>query len=92
MYKKIISAVFLMLFLSIPVFSHSATIQISGENKYKAIRLTPELYNHANSDLSDILIKGSSDERCMVTRINCELTQQGKLNTEKLSEAYASLR
>ena len=65
MRRKIISA-FLLLFLFSAItpvaFAHSATLQIGGEGRYKAIRLTPEIYNNANSDLSDILIKNSQDE------------------------------
>jgi len=41
---------------------HTATIEISGENRYKALRLTPEIYNAANSDLSDLLIKDGAGE------------------------------
>ncbi len=63
MRKRIISIVFLLLFLSTTTaFAHSATVQINGGNNYKAIRLTPEIYNNANSDLSDILIKDSLGE------------------------------
>lgn len=39
------------------VFAHTAEIVNSGENKYKMIRLTPQIYNHANTDLSDIRLK-----------------------------------
>ena len=43
-------------------FAHTATIENDGEHKYKAVRLTPEIYNNANSNLSDILIKDESGE------------------------------
>jgi hypothetical protein len=57
------STIVLLLFFSTStVLAHVATIQIKGENKYKAVRLTPEIYNNANSDLSDLLIKNSSGE------------------------------
>lgn len=39
------------------VFAHTAEIVNSGENKYKMIWLTPQIYNHANTDLSDIRLK-----------------------------------
>jgi hypothetical protein len=39
------------------VFAHTATVDNSGNNKYKSVRLNPEIYNNANSDLSDILVK-----------------------------------
>jgi len=37
-------------------FTHMATMENRGENRYKSIRLTPEIYNNANSDLSDLRI------------------------------------
>ncbi|MDF1616491.1 hypothetical protein [Petrocella sp. FN5] len=63
MYRRIMSVIVLLLFFSTStVLAHVATIQIKGENKYKAVRLTPEIYNKANKDLSDLLIKNSSGE------------------------------
>ena len=62
MLKRIISTIFFLCFFSTTAFAHTGEIQISGENKYKAIRLTPEIYNNSNSDLSDILIKDSKGE------------------------------
>ena len=44
------------------LFAHTATIEISGENRYKSVRLTPQIYNVSNSDLSDLLIKNSKGE------------------------------
>ena len=41
-------------------FAHTASIEISGANKYKAIRLSPAIYNAATSDLADLLIKDSN--------------------------------
>ena len=57
MFRKIISIVFIIFLLPASVSAHTATIEISGGSTYKAVRLTPEIYNYANSDLSDILIK-----------------------------------
>ena len=37
--------------------AHSAEIAVSGGNAYKAVRLTPEVYNAANAGLSDLLVK-----------------------------------
>ena len=65
MRKKIASAL-LALILSIAfnfiVFAGTAEIELSGENRYKAVRLTPQIYNAANKDLSDILVKDSGGE------------------------------
>jgi hypothetical protein len=59
MRKKIFSVLFICFLLHVPgvAFAHSAAIKVSGGNRYKAVRLTPQIYNAANEDLSDILIK-----------------------------------
>ena len=65
MFLKIInSALFfaLLCMSGASTFAHTATIENSGEHKYKAVRLTPEIYSNANSNLSDILIKDESGE------------------------------
>jgi hypothetical protein len=54
-----------LLLLSIfsgPALAHRAPINTGGANRYKAARLTPEIYNGANADLSDLLIKDSKGE------------------------------
>ena len=53
---------FLLTLFCANAFTNTATIEVGGENKYKAVRLTPEIYNAANSDLSDILIKDENGE------------------------------
>lgn len=58
--KKITSIIILLLVFNTTVFAKTANINITGENKYKSLRLTPEIYNNANSDLSDILIKDNN--------------------------------
>jgi len=58
-------SVFLALVLVViftTAFANIATIENSGENRYKAIRLTPEIYNSANSDLSDLRLLDASGE------------------------------
>ncbi len=62
MWKRIISITFLLCLFSTTAFAHTATVQTGGESKYKAVRLTPEIYNAANSDLSDLLLKDSKGE------------------------------
>ncbi|MDR2940829.1 MAG: hypothetical protein LBV08_11020 [Clostridiales bacterium] len=60
--KKLVSGLFLLLFLNVAVFAHSAPINLNGNSGYVAVRLTPKIYNNANSGLSDILIKDSNGE------------------------------
>ena len=43
-------------------YVHTAAIKVSGENQYKAVRLTPQVYNAANGDLSDLLVKDGKGE------------------------------
>ena len=70
MFRKKISAVFLSVLLCVTVFSafaadapsYTATIKNSGEGRFKAVRLTPDIYNKTNSDLSDLRIKDSAGE------------------------------
>ncbi len=62
MWKRIISITFLLCLFSTTAFAHTASVQTGGESKYKAVRLTPKIYNAANSDLSDLLIKDSKGE------------------------------
>jgi len=42
--------------------AHTAVIENGGANKYKAIRLTPEIYNNAKGDLSDLRIQDGKNE------------------------------
>jgi len=65
MTNKIVSVfliILLLVFYSITALAHTAKIEIEGENRYKAIRLTPQIYSAANSNLSDLLIKDSRGE------------------------------
>lgn len=62
MLKKIISIAFLLLFTTTTVFANTATVENSGNSRYKSVRLTPEIYNNSNADLSDILVKDEKGE------------------------------
>lgn len=59
MIKRIITSIVILLTLScIGVyavdFSYSATIENNGDNKYKAVRLTPEIYNNIQENMADL--------------------------------------
>ena len=47
-----------------PVSAHTAAIEMdaAGTSTYKTVRLTPEIYNHANSDLSDLRVLDGQGE------------------------------
>ena len=55
--------VFLLLLATLaqPLFSHDADIKIEGGNRYRSVRLTPQIYNAANRGLSDLLIKNKDE-------------------------------
>ena len=52
----------MLFFSALPLFAHSADIKIEGENPYKSLRLTPQIYNFAHGRLIDFLIKDSNGE------------------------------
>ncbi|MDR1687145.1 MAG: hypothetical protein LBS21_00855 [Clostridiales bacterium] len=54
--------VFAVVFLCAPVFADTAEIKITGEHDYKAVELTPQIYNKANQNLYDLLIKDETGE------------------------------
>jgi len=62
MRKKSKLLLFLLCFSIAPLFSHDAAVKIEGENIYKAVRLTPPVYNAAHRRLSDLLLKNESGE------------------------------
>lgn len=80
--KKITSIIILLLVFNTTVFAKTANINITGENKYKSLRLTPEIYNNANSDLSDILIKDNKGEQVPY------FINSGNLETNDASKSY----
>jgi hypothetical protein len=63
MIKRVLAITFVFLVLiNSAAFAHTAMVDNTGTNKYKSVRLTPEIYNNANSDLSDILVKNQAGE------------------------------
>ena len=62
MLRKIISLLFVLALLCTTAFANTEKIENNRENRYKSIRLTPEIYNSANSDLSDLRIIDASGE------------------------------
>ena len=62
MRKNNVLPLVLLAFSAAFAFADSARISISGENRYKSVRLTPQIYNAANSNLSDLLIKDAGGE------------------------------
>ena len=62
MFKKITIFLILSTMLCVNAFANTATVENSGNGRYKSVRLTPQIYNNANADLSDILIFDDSGE------------------------------
>ena len=82
MRKKSKFLFFLILLSVLPLFPHDAVIEIEGENIYKALRITPQVYNSSHRNLSDILIKDSNGENVPYF-INSSLKK-----TDSIREAY----
>lgn len=59
MIKKISAIVLVTLLLTFPSYAHTAEVKSEGEQPYKAVRLTPEVYRNANPDLSDLRVRDS---------------------------------
>lgn len=57
--KLLILFVIFVVIIQSTLIASAATVQVEnkGDNKYKSVRLTPELYHITNKDLTDILIK-----------------------------------
>ena len=68
MWKKLISLLLVLIFTgcsatdAADTYTNRAAIETGGEGRYKAVRLTPPVYNSANGDLSDLLIKDGAGE------------------------------
>ena len=62
MLRKIISVIVLFAAVCTAVSAHTAVIESGGDNKYKAVRLTPEVYNNANGNLSDLRLRDENGE------------------------------
>ena len=93
MFKKLLRLFLAGLLLSQSIaflLAHSAEIKISGENRYKAVRLNAAIYNYANSDLSDILIKDSKGDNVpyFINTYTKSLTKQDKSYALKLINSY----
>ena len=57
MIKKLIPSLVALLLLPALCWADTADIPLAGSQNYKAIRLTPEIYNQSNRSRSDLLIK-----------------------------------
>ena len=62
MFRRIISVLFALASVCVVASANTAIIENIGENRYKAIGLIPEIYNKANSDLSDLRIIDKNGE------------------------------
>jgi hypothetical protein len=62
MKKRKIFLLFILILFPLPLFAHNADIEIKGENRYKSLRLIPQVYNASHSRLFDLLIKDSGGE------------------------------
>jgi hypothetical protein len=47
---------------ALSLFGHNADIEIEGENRYKSLRLIPQVYNYSHNKLFDLKIKDRNGE------------------------------
>lgn len=68
MIKRVISIVILFVFSSMYIyavdvdFTYSAEIVDQGENRYKAVRLIPEIYNNISENMADLILYDNNNE------------------------------
>jgi len=67
MIKRIVISLvlFILLFVSNAYavdFSYSARIENGGSKKYKAIRITPKIYNNINANMADLVLYDENNE------------------------------
>jgi hypothetical protein len=60
-FSKFFLPIILTLF-PLPLFAHNADIEITGENRYKSLRLIPQVYNSSHNKLFDLRIKDPGGE------------------------------
>jgi hypothetical protein len=61
-WSKFFILLLILTLFSLPLFAHNADIEIEGENRYKSLRLIPQVYNASHNKLFDLLIKDRSGE------------------------------
>ena len=62
MLKRVCSVIFILLLTAANASAHTASVKNGGSSRYKSIRLTPEIYNNANADLSDIRLRDGNGD------------------------------
>lgn len=67
MTKRIIASIVLLIILSFTCiyavdFSYSAKIENNGDRKYKAVRLTSEIYNNISENMADLVLYDKENE------------------------------
>ena len=66
MKKLMASLIIFTIFYSTSVYainySYNASIESKGSHKYKAVRLTPEVYNKVRKDMADIELYDKDNE------------------------------
>lgn len=63
MIRKAISVIFALSILTTLAHAYTAVVENCGTSTYKSVRITPEIYNNANEDLSDLVLKDSQENR-----------------------------
>jgi hypothetical protein len=87
---------FLIIFLNLQTFasnfSSKAEIINNGENRYKAIQLTPEIYSASQGNLSDILIYNERGETVPYFINGSIQSQEGFYRTYEMNQIHSFLK
>lgn len=67
MMKRLVASIFIFTAFSSTVvfaidYSYNTSIHNKGSYKYKAIRLTPEIYNKISGDMADLVLYDKDNE------------------------------
>lgn len=76
--------IFIGLIFSFSIYASEGTIEVFGDNKYKGLKLSPEIYKNANRDLSGIYLKDSKNNTIPYTILSSKETIESLRNEKKL--------
>ncbi len=79
---SVLIALLVIIGLHATAFAHTASILITGGNRYKAVRLSSAVYNAANRDLSDLRIVDSAGQTVPY------FIRSGSVSEESRAERY----
>ena len=74
--KAVCAVLSLLILCAGPAAAHTAYVENSGTAAYKSVRLTPQIYQYANADLSDLMLMDDNGEPMPYFIRSCDQTVQ----------------